>query len=970
MFLSVAEAGSLSCEELFVVKGPKAVKVSTKAKAPVSARKNKKGKALDPRYLVDPIEIRNRAKEAWKGSVEDKARFLQIVENEMNQHFFGMESQIARMMTSVRSVIMAPAAIQKPIVIDMISVPGAAKTSMIKKLGELLSLNHRLNITTIKPGQVGIDAEVFHSMRDIDTKNTDHAPVAFLVLDEWQNLKSKDQLSDSAVQVSSSGNFNKDSTYVVDEFVLRKNFERLLNAIYGNAREQVEAPFKPQNKLAEIEDSFSAIKNARQSIDTVKNHVEKSKKGETDPNKLNQLDETAQRQILSYTEYLDNNFKEVVGHFKELRKYYEAHVETLSVPTVSELRSMDETQLKRLLEQYQGKLQDIPLGQVENTYFQMITFINANPEQALTKIRKEYTGDEKDSDAHSNFVKERCTPDVIQQELYYSKFGTDAIQIASRLNVDQWAMMDVFDSNDWKNFVHQNIRKLEFEFVKTLNLAGKGGPGTILKIDSSVEELLFAEAVNPFGGNRAYFDNQMQLVSSYFVNLTTRIVSISDKSIIPKQIIWKYDKDSRLFIVEGFTQSGKLILKDQVDVAKLKRVRGDEGLRADILSRQFANQAGTIAMVIYLTKALPKSFRIKVDPETWNYDSFWESGDAPRFSSALDVLRLALAGSLSQGRLKDTYDFNDPALVYAKSVLGELVEVLAKKELVQDIWVNKDKIGMERYHSNFPLPEVLKENPALLKTLTQALVQAEKAKGQRGSGEAKPGTAPEGSSEAPISGETKISEEVLSSNDFLSEALRILSAEVMDVLNSNQDLVQDIAVLLETKYRSYNERKMKISLEPKNGKSSSASRPLQYPQVKASDIEKLLRKNDIRFGRDPNKTIWARIREATLSRLFNYKITVPPFLIGVTYLESSKSHSKGSPSLSKISANSEGLLRKLMAKSPYFKDSQKIEKLSDFFDDLKIKFFSAKVKFKEVVKQLSDYGSRIRKDYSNSEGQD
>lgn len=135
-----------------------------------------------------------------KQQVTEKIAKLQQVKKQLKKEFVGIDSQIDQILDSMRTWYVFPETLNRPSVINLWGITGTFKTSVVRRIIDLLELNNRFK---------EIDSRKFHSSSEIreiigihdnSSDKLKAAPDIYLI-DEFQNIRTIDKFGE-ATQVA------------------------------------------------------------------------------------------------------------------------------------------------------------------------------------------------------------------------------------------------------------------------------------------------------------------------------------------------------------------------------------------------------------------------------------------------------------------------------------------------------------------------------------------------------------------------------------------------------------------------------------------------------------------------------------------------------------------------------------------------------------------------------------------------
>lgn len=463
--------------------------------------------------------------------MKEKLELLSSASAQLKKEFIGIDEVIDKVISSVTPWYVMPELIDRPIIVNLWGLTGTGKTSLVKRLIEILDYDNKVMEFNI--GEAGDKFKLFkYSLLDIH-KEIGKIQNPIIILDEFQHFRTLDESGREMDEspISPIWELIDSGKVYINEY----NYSILL--YIDDALTDISNSIKLG---IDIEDSLTIPKDKEDEFFSISlNSKELYERGRiTYKDKEGyECNKTTRYRIVT-KEFLSGLRGECDWSIEDLRKF-------LSIKTLTDLKN-------ELLKIYKMKNKRTLID-----YSKSIIFIIGNLDEAYP-MHGDFNPDISADEYYE--MTRKITINVIKSSLK-SRFRSEQI---SRLG-NNHIIYTSLRSNDFERIIDLSLNKISERYKSLVNIS--------IEFDDSLKKLLYSESVYPMQGVRPIYTTINNIITSKLPEITikssienlnsTRIFIYSTGSLYGDsvKIKFRYYKDDKLLLEESRTQElvlGKL----------------------------------------------------------------------------------------------------------------------------------------------------------------------------------------------------------------------------------------------------------------------------------------------------------------------------------------------------------------------------------------------------------------------------
>lgn len=476
----------------------------------------------------------------------EKLNKLVEVSNQLKTEFVGLDDIIDRIITSIKPWYITPEILDKPLIVSLWGITGTGKTSVIKRLLELLDVNKKIifdsgelnkengyqNFSDVIVEELSLD-DIVSSKVELIENNT------VFILDEFQHARTINERGEEVtrpllrqlwslidngqltVKVSNSYARSQVINFVEDFEIIANNYpDQPLDKLSTDNKEFIEfilsniGAYWFESRTVEL---LSSTAKSDEGLLTYEVEVEEEQEEPKDPLRpLNILPQGILRYLTTVTKNINDDMVNLVS--------------LLNCKTVSELHAV----LKRI--------EDYAKIQTTITFKQSLIFIIGNLDEAFYEVNNT------SPDISANRFKQQVDKITIADLKRALQYRFRAEQVARFGN--NIIKYPVFSEEEFKCIIKLNLDTTLRTFQKKFN--------KLIRYTEDVVDLIYSEGVYPTQGCRPIFTTITNIFTSLLSNI---LIDFDEETNIVVEI-----KDPEL----GYRVSTKTMVFTSLDSGKSK----------------------------------------------------------------------------------------------------------------------------------------------------------------------------------------------------------------------------------------------------------------------------------------------------------------------------------------------------------------------------------------------------------------
>jgi len=429
-------------------------------------------------------------------------------------------------------------------------------------------------------------------------------------------------------------------------------------------------------------------------------------------------------------------------------------------------RYFDPDQRDQIREEIKKATKDSEKFMETKSYRNVVFLLTGNPKELRNKLeQKKNEVNMSDPDVYTQEFLNYVISDVVRKEMWERKFGPNIMESTrERWGEAEWGVWRPKDKEAWRLLIGQMFKNTSDIFYNNLIHDGlsnlNDGDSVSMEVDASVVELLLNKGIDALKGTRSFMNAKSKLTDPFSIELQTYIVFhlMAGKKL--HKAHWIYDKESNSFKVTFYDKNNKevadipSISAEVPDLAVVKKKV--EMLSSAEEDRLLGGIATRLVEEMLRKKTLPRNFRLDLSAEQGEFEPgrFYNvRGKGTHFDTIEDV-RAAVAKYISDFEMRDEKDWQARSIPFIVDSLRGIAMAMAKIEASNPL-----RVGDYPYPTDIP------------KELLEPLLEMWRSSGGK-----------------------------MQQSDY-SKVLTILEKDVRLDISANAELIKQIALLLQKKYR-------------------------------------------------------------------------------------------------------------------------------------------------------------------------
>ena len=484
-------------------------------------------------------------------------KLIDDAEKILKQEFFGIDKQIEQVLENIKPWLYFPEAQDRPLVINLWGMTGCGKTSLIKRVTELLNLKKYTSYFNFAQLSEQSTWEIEELLSEHVSDMNIETPV--FIYDEFQYARTIDEngkeIDKPALKVFwellDSGVYRHKWNYSAKYNIM--NLKRTMDYIIKDDEIVIE-----NGKLisgSESLEKFQQQKLANSSIWTDVRNEDVEDKDET-----------------IFSKYQKGNIFSILN--KKFPQEY-THIERV----YEDFKTFNKVKLY----EYVNRVSTFALEDVEMNFSKSLIFVLGNVDEAY---RIAYSVDPDMTADHFYEVSKNINIVDIKKALQY-RFRNEQIARLGNIHL----IYPSFNSDTYNKIIQLNIDIYKNKIKELYNIN--------LLFDNSINEIIYKEGVFPTQGTRPIFTSIHEILKTKLSNILTYAI---DNNIKYDELIYKFEKGF-MIISYSFEKSitGEYQIKQSLRLEKLREPKEDE-LQAICA----VHEAGHAIVSIELLKQIPE----------------------------------------------------------------------------------------------------------------------------------------------------------------------------------------------------------------------------------------------------------------------------------------------------------------------------------------------------------------------------